>query len=84
MNGRKIPFSDQLSESLQQWYKDDRLEKSVVNHDARGHIRGDLYRYLYYATYASVMHTSPNSHNLPEVLWPDQVRDGGPHRRVST
>lgn len=59
-----------LSEELRTWYKDERLGSYVVNHESRGHIVGDLHRYLYYSTYAKAIGVSPSSKNLPEVLWP--------------
>ena len=63
-------FAASLPEALKSWYRDPKLGYSVVNHESRGHIPGDLHRYLYYSIYASVVGTSPNSQNLPEVLWP--------------
>jgi DNA (cytosine-5)-methyltransferase 1 len=62
---RKLPFN------LRNWYQDKRLGKAVVNHETRGHIVGDLYRYLYYSTYAKELKTSPKSSNLPKALWPE-------------
>lgn len=56
---------------LREWYEDPRLDSFVTNHESRGHIEGDLFRYLYYSTYASVVGDSPKSHNLPEALWPN-------------
>lgn len=56
---------------LVNWYKDPKLNGFVTNHESRGHIEGDLHRYLYYSTYASIMNDSPKSHNLPGALWPN-------------
>ncbi len=67
---RKKPFERGLSADLQNWYKDDRLGEYVLNHETRGHIAGDLCRYLYYSTFAQNMKVSPNSKNLPKALWP--------------
>lgn len=67
---KKKGFDRSLSTELQDWYQDKRLGEYVLNHEARGHIAGDLHRYLYYSTFARNMKVSPNSHNLPEVLWP--------------
>ena len=63
-------FDQELPAILQSWYKDDRLGKYVLNHEARGHIAGDLFRYIYYSTFAQSMKVSPNSKNLPKALWP--------------
>jgi len=67
---RSSTFHKDLPNELKKWYKDQRLGNYVVNHETRGHIAGDLHRYLYYSTYASIMNTSPNSRNLPKALWP--------------
>lgn len=67
---RKKGFDHSLSNELQDWYKDERLGQYVLNHETRGHIAGDLHRYLYYGTFASQMNVSPNSSNLPKALWP--------------
>lgn len=57
-------------ELVQNWYQDKRMGQYVVNHESRGHIVGDLHRYLYYSSYAEVMTKSPTSSNLPKELWP--------------
>lgn len=63
-------FNKYLPIGLKNWYKDRRLGRYVVNHESRGHIVGDLHRYLYYSTYAKVIKISPNAKNLPKILWP--------------
>ena len=63
-------FDTLLPKSLKTWYRDPRLGKYVVNHTSRGHIVGDLHRYLYYSTYAQMIGTSPTAKNLPKALWP--------------
>lgn len=63
-------YNKKLDRSLKEWYRDARLGTAIVNHESRGHIAGDLHRYLYYSTYASQMEKSPNSSNLPKPLWP--------------
>lgn len=63
-------YHKSLPNSLKNWYEDQRLGNYVVNHESRGHIVGDLHRYLYYSTYAKTMGRSPKSDNLPKVLWP--------------
>jgi DNA (cytosine-5)-methyltransferase 1 len=67
---KSVDYNRKLSESLKTWYHDDRLGDYVINHEARGHIAGDLHRYLYYSTFAKIMGNSPKSTNLPEALWP--------------
>ncbi len=64
-------FNKKLTRDLAEWYKDPLLEKHVINHESRGHIVGDLHRYLYYSTFASVMKVSPKATNLPKTLWPN-------------
>ena len=64
-------YSENLYSTLKNWYQDPKLGNSVVNHESRGHISGDLHRYLYYSIYANVLGTSPKSLNLPRILWPD-------------
>jgi DNA (cytosine-5)-methyltransferase 1 len=63
-------FNKNIPLSLKNWYEDSKLNMSISNHESRGHISGDLHRYLYYSTFDSRLNTSPKSHNLPEVLWP--------------
>lgn len=67
---KKPNLDKQLPNKLRNWYKDHRLGIHVVNHEARGHIEGDLHRYLYYSSYAKIKGISPKSSNLPKVLWP--------------
>jgi len=64
-------FNKELTKDLAQWYEDPDLEKHVVNHESRGHIVGDLHRYLYYSTFAKEIGQSPKATNLPKVLWPN-------------
>lgn len=68
---KKSELNKKLSTELRQWYRDDRLENYVINHEARGHIQGDLHRYIYYSSFASIMKVSPKSTNLPPALWPN-------------
>ena len=67
---RAIKFNPDLPLELADWYRDDRLGAHVVNHETRGHIQGDLFRYLYYSCFSEATGVSPNSTNLPEQLWP--------------
>lgn len=73
---KKTEINKTLPNELQDWYKDVKLGSYVTNHEARGHILGDLHRYLYYSTYAKVMGESPKSSNLPRALWPKHKNFG--------
>jgi len=64
-------FNKNILKKLRNWYHDKRLGNYVANHESRGHIIGDLHRYLYYSTYAKIMEKSPNAKNLPKALWPN-------------
>jgi DNA (cytosine-5)-methyltransferase 1 len=68
---RQHAYNEHLTTELQEWYRDDRLGNYVANHEARGHIIGDLHRYLYYSTFAKTMEMSLTSKNLPKALWPN-------------
>ncbi len=51
------------------WYLDARL-KGVCNHSTRGHIVGDLYRYLYASCFALEHERSPELAEFPSELLP--------------
>jgi DNA (cytosine-5)-methyltransferase 1 len=51
------------------WYFDENI-KGVCNHSARGHMKEDLYRYLFAACFAKVYKISPVIIDFPEDLWP--------------
>jgi DNA (cytosine-5)-methyltransferase 1 len=63
-------FNEKIADDLKDWFIDDRLGSYVINHESRGHIEGDLHRYLYYSSFAQTMGVSPNSSNLPKNLRP--------------
>lgn len=48
--------------SLDKWLIDERLFGCWLNHEARGHMRSDLGRYLYAAAYTQVIGVSPKGH----------------------
>lgn len=59
--------------ALDKWLQEEQLSNCWLNHEARGHMRSDLGRYLYAAVFAEVMKTSPKGHtdfNL-SILRPD-------------
>lgn len=55
---------------LREWYHDPYLG-GVIHHQARGHMRSDLHRYLYLSAYAQEMQLSLNLKTLPRFLLPD-------------
>jgi DNA (cytosine-5)-methyltransferase 1 len=69
-------FSKELPQELKDWFADVNLGLHVVNHESRGHMKADLYRYLYYAVYTETEGISPTSKTLPEALWPKHQNFG--------
>lgn len=62
---------------LEDWYTDDKLGDFVVNHETRGHIEQDLFRYLFCSTWAAIAKKEqwdnpfPKSRDYPDSLKPD-------------
>ncbi|MDW8206850.1 MAG: DNA cytosine methyltransferase, partial [Chloroherpetonaceae bacterium] len=56
-------------ERFREWYVDDRLG-GVCNHETRAHMRSDLLRYLFAASFARVHGRSPLLHEFPQALHP--------------
>lgn len=54
----------------QEWFCDDRIG-GVCNHTSRPHIKKDLYRYLFAATYARLYGRSPELRDFPPNLLPE-------------
>ena len=54
------------------WYFDPRL-RGVSQHQARGHMPSDLWRYFFAATFARVEGRSPCLRDFPTELWPDHA-----------
>jgi DNA (cytosine-5)-methyltransferase 1 len=52
------------------WYFDERLN-GICNHEARGHMRADLWRYFFAAVFAEVEGRSPKLCDFPLELQPD-------------
>lgn len=55
---------------LRDWYRDPDLG-GVTHHEARGHMRTDLHRYLYLSAHAQEFEHSLNLKTLPRFLLPD-------------
>lgn len=51
------------------WFVDKRLN-GVCNHSTRSHVREDLYRYLFAASYAKIEKKSPKLSDFPKALLP--------------
>lgn len=67
--GLRLNFNkkNQLSsQSIHDWYHDNEL-KVWLNHEARGHMRSDLKRYLYTAAYGEAYGRSPKGHKEFEL-----------------
>lgn len=69
-------LSNCIPRQLRDWYQDEKLGSFITNHETRGHIATDLHRYMFYATHAGMLNECPNSHTLPEVLWPNHKNFG--------
>jgi len=54
---------------LSTWYRADC--RGISNHEARGHMRSDLHRYLFAACYARAHGRSPTLEDFPAELMPD-------------
>jgi DNA (cytosine-5)-methyltransferase 1 len=61
--------SDRLPEHLRNWFRDGSL-LAALQHETRGHIPGDLGRYLFSAAYAEVQERSPKLSEFPSFLQP--------------
>lgn len=58
-----------LPETMTSWYGDERLI-NLTHHDARAHMKDDLYRYLFAASYAKKFKVSPVLADFPTLLLP--------------
>ncbi|HGM7228783.1 DNA cytosine methyltransferase [Pseudomonas aeruginosa] len=68
---RFIPWNvaPKMSAKQREWFLDPRLG-GVLQHEARSHMRSDLHRYIFAATFAKLYGTSPKIHQFPEQLLP--------------
>lgn len=55
------PSESSLSTVLKQWYQDDKLNV-MLNHEARGHMSGDLKRYMFASCFTKAFGHSPKGH----------------------
>jgi DNA (cytosine-5)-methyltransferase 1 len=62
--------------SLNDWYSDTKMDKHITNHSTRGHIIGDLERYMFCSAWAQVAQKNgwanpfPKSPDYPQMLKP--------------
>jgi len=59
----------EMNTKQREWFLDPRL-KGVLQHEARSHMRSDLHRYIFAASYAKLNGTSPKIHQFPAQLLP--------------
>ncbi len=52
------------------WYHDVKMD-GVCNHESRGHMQTDLFRYIFASSFAKVKGRSPKLDDFPKVLLPD-------------
>lgn len=65
------PTSYKNFRKVESWFKDKKLRNIVLNHEPRGHMVSDLYRYLFAACYAAAFNVSPRLRDFPEKLLPN-------------
>lgn len=68
--GGRFVRSRRKPRALSDWLYDPRLG-GVINHEARGHIRQDLARYMFVAAFADANGRSPKLDEFPEELLPE-------------
>ena len=61
-----------MPQNLQDWYLDPRLG-GVLHHQTRSHMRSDLHRYMFAASFAAKQEYAPDLRNFPPKLLPDHV-----------
>lgn len=76
IGGRFMPIetrpeaSQKIAKNLHDWYRDKRLH-GIPNHEARSHMKSDLWRYLFASSYADVRNTPPKLRDFPDFLLPE-------------
>jgi len=67
--------SPEAGDDLYNWIKDPNGWNGVCNHETRGHIQGDLIRYLFCSSYGAVKHNdgrwTPKASDFPSALAPN-------------
>jgi len=58
-----------MPDELAKWFLDDRLA-AIANHETRGHIAGDLGRYLFCSSFGKVRRGTPKAREFPDSLAP--------------
>ena len=69
---RKLGYGKGLPDELGKWFLDNRLT-GVLNHETRGHIAGDLGRYLFCSSFGKAFGGSPKARDFPESLAPSHA-----------
>ncbi|SED69057.1 DNA (cytosine-5)-methyltransferase 1 [Pseudomonas costantinii] len=69
--GAFIPWTvvPEMNAKQRDWFLDTKL-KGVLQHEARSHMRSDLHRYIFAASYAKLNDASPKIHQFPVQLLP--------------
>lgn len=67
-----------VCDELKWWYEDDNL-KGICNHTSRSHMRNDIYRYAFAASYARFFNKSPKLNEFPRKLQPDHKNANSGH-----
>ncbi len=74
-NEQRVGKFGKIDPGLVRWYTDESEWKGVCNHETRTHMREDLHRYLFCASYAqankATLAPSPKSNHFPEAFSPD-------------
>lgn len=76
--GENISEFGKLNNELADWYTGGSGGwRGICNHESRAHMKNDLHRYLFCASYAkakvSTEIPSPKAHHFPEAFWPDHA-----------
>lgn len=70
--GMVVTPGQTMPEDLHTWYLDSRLG-GVLQHEARGHMRSDLHRYLFATCFTALQKYTPSLRDFPPGLLPNHV-----------